>query len=374
MQLEKMTLAKASVLAMLIGVLSLFFFMIKGFLMALILSAIFSGVMYGIYERLTRRLNGRKSAASLLTILIFVLVVVLPMAVFTVALVDQALDAGENLIPAIEERLAHPDSFAKELDQFGLVHQIFPDQEKLIATLDKAVKALGGFVATGLSHITTGAARFLFEAFIFLFAMYYFLLYGKHYINKLLYYLPLKTAQERLLLGKFVTVTKSTLKGTLVIGVVQGGLGAIAMAIAGLDNTLFWGVVMAVLSMIPAIGPAVVWLPAGIFLLVTGHVPQGVGLLLFGGIVIGNIDNLIRPRLMGRDTKLPDLMILISTLGGLALFGMAGIIIGPIVGALLLTMLEIYGETFKDQLQPVELLEEDNLMKKPQKQIGSVGK
>lgn len=369
MQVEKLNLARASVLIILIGVLLLFFFMIKGFLMALILSAIFSGVMYGVYDRLRVRLKGRKSAASLLTILVFVLVVVVPMAAFTFALVEQAIDAGKSFIPAIEERLAHPDSFAKELDQFGLVHQFFPNQEKLIATLDKAIKAMGSFVATGLSHVTTGAARFLFEAFIFLFAMYYFLIYGKQYINKLLYYLPLRTAQERLLLGKFVTVTKSTLKGTLVIGVVQGGLGAIAMAVAGLNNTLFWGVVMAVLSMIPAIGPAVIWLPAGIFLLVTGHVPQGIGLLLFGAIVIGNIDNLIRPRLMGRDTKLPDLMILVSTLGGLALFGMAGIIIGPIIGALVLTMLEIYGETFKDQLQPVELLEEDKVVKKPESQL-----
>jgi len=369
MQVQKFTLAKASVLLLLIGVLLLFFFMIKGFLMALLLSAIFSGVMYGTYEGLTRRLNGRKSAASLLTILIFVLVVVVPMAIFTIALVDQAMDAGENFIPAIEERLANPDSFAEELEEFGLVQQFFPEKEKLIATLDKAVKALGGFVATGLSSVTTGAARFFFQAFIFLFAMYYFLLYGKHYINKLLYYLPLRTAEERILLDKFVTVTKSTLKGTLIIGVVQGGLGAIAMAAAGLDNTLFWGVVMAVLSMIPAIGPAVVWLPAGIFLLVGGHIPQSIGLILFGVIVIGNIDNFMRPRLMGRDTKLPDLMILVSTLGGLAFFGMSGIIIGPIVGALVLTMLEIYGEVFKDQLQPVELLEEDTVLKEPESRL-----
>ena len=189
--------------------------------------------------------------------------------------------------------------------------------------------------------------------------MYYFLIYGKQYLNKLLWYLPLHTAQEKLLLEKFVKVTRSTLKGTLIIGAVQGALGATAMAFAGVSNTIFWGVVMAVLSIIPALGPAIVWAPAGAFLILSGDVVAGVSLILFGVIVIGNIDNFMRPKLMGKETQLPDLMILFGTLGGLALFGMAGIILGPVIAALFVTIWEIYGETFKDHLQPVQLLEEE---------------
>lgn len=361
MQPKKITLGRATVLVMVLGITVLFFFMVKGFLMAILLSAIFSGIMYGVYDSLKERLKGRASLASILTVLIFFMLIFLPLVGFAFLLVEQAIDAGETLVPAIQERIAHPDSFVKELEAIPLVHRIYPDEEKLLTTIKDLVDSLGFFMVSSLSHITTGAANFLFEVFIFLFAMYYFLIHGKVYINKLLYYLPLHTSEERMLLNKFIAVTKATLKGTLIIGVVQGGLGAIAMAVAGIDNTIFWGVVMAVLSIIPALGPAVVWAPAGVFLFVGGHVAEGIGLILFGAIVIGNIDNLIRPRLMGKDTQLPDLMILFSTLGGLALFGMSGIIIGPIIAALFITMLEIYAFTFKDYLEPVQLESEEEI-------------
>lgn len=357
---DKLNLVKATVLIMAIGVSVLFYFMIKGFAMAVVLSAIFSGIMYGFYERTSRRVQGRRSLASFLTVLTFFLAGLVPMVLFAVVVVDQAIDAGRSFVPMVEERLTHPDSFADELSSIPYVQEVFPDRTKLIMMVENAIKSLGGFVATGLSNITTGAVNFFFQLFIFLFSMYYFLIYGKAYLNKLLYYLPLRTAQERILLDKFVTVTRSTLKGTLIIGIVQGGLGAVGMALAGINNTLFWGVIMAVLSIIPALGPAVVWLPAAIFLIIGGQMPEGIGLLLFGAIIIGNIDNLLRPRLMGHDTSLPDLMILFGTLGGLALFGMAGIIIGPVIAALFISIWEIYGETFKDQLQPVQLVEEDN--------------
>ncbi len=357
---EKASLTRISVLILLIAVLTIFYFMVQGFLMALVLSAIFSGIMYGLYERLTRRFNGRKSLASLATILIFVLAVVIPLGVFSYVLVKQTIHLSENFLPVVKERIEHPDSFADELEEFGVVKGIFPQHEQVLEIVNKGIQAMTGFVTKGLENFTTGTAKFFFEAFIALFAMYYFLIHGKEYINQLLYYLPLKTVQERILLDRFVTVTKSTLKGALIIGIVQGGLGAIAMALAGVDSVLFWGVVMAVLSIIPGVGPAIIWLPAGIFLFFGGHVPQAIGLILFGVIVIGNIDNFMRPRLMAKDTKLPDLMILCGTLGGLALFGVSGLVIGPIVAALVISMLEIYAETFKDQLQPVELLDEDD--------------
>jgi len=365
MQVDKINLGKATVLLMVIGISLLFYTMIKGFLMAILLSAIFSGILYGFYNRLLRRLGGRKPMASMLTLLFFILVVLVPVLVFTVVVAEQAINAGKTFVPMVEAGIADPDSFVDELDAIPIIHDIFPEREKLIAAIDKAIKSLGAFIVSGLSSITTGAVNFFFQLFIFLFAMYYFLIYGMGYINKMLYYLPLHTAQERILLDKFVTVTRSTLKGTLIIGLVQGGLAAGAMALAGIGNTVFWGVIMAVLSIIPALGPAIVWLPAAVLLVLGGDVPQGIGLLLFGAVVISNIDNLLRPRLMGRDTQLPDLMILFGTLGGLALFGMAGIIIGPIIAALFITILEIYGETFKDQLQPVQLVVKENIIAPP---------
>ncbi len=356
---KKADLSRAAVLVMVIGITLLFFWMIRGFFMAIVLAAIFSGLLYGFFERLNRRLGGRRSLASMLTIAGFILVVLIPAGLFLAVVVDQALNAARSFLPAVQARIEDPDSFIDELERIPLVNRMFPEKEELLEKVNQAINALGGFVADGLSSVTSGTVNFFFLSFIFLFTMYYFLIYGKEYLNKFLFYMPLRTDQERLLLEKFTTVTRATLKGTLIIGIVQGALGAGAMALAGISNTIFWGVIMAVMSVIPAVGPAVIWLPAAVFLIIGGRVAAGVGLLLFGAIVVGNIDNLLRPRLVGKDAQLPDLMILFGTLGGLALFGMSGIIIGPIVAALFVTMWEIYGETFKDSLYSVNLFEEE---------------
>ena len=352
-------MGRATVLIMVIGISALFFAMIKGFFMAILMAAIFSGLLYPLFEKLTRRFKGRQSLASLMTILLFILVIVIPIGAFMVVVVDQAINAGKTFLPAIQERIEDPDSFVDELEGIPIVNKVFPNHDDLLEKINGAVSALGAFIAEGLSSVTTGTVNFFFSAFIFLFAMYYFLIYGKEYLQTFLYYLPLRTDEERMLLEKFTTVTRATLKGTLVIGVVQGALGAGAMALAGIKNTIFWGVIMMVMSIIPAVGPAVIWIPAAIFLFIGGHVPQAIGLALFGVIVIGNIDNFLRPRLVGKDAQLPDLMILFGTLGGLAVFGMAGIVIGPIVAALFVTMWEIYGETFKDSLHRVTLFEDE---------------
>jgi predicted PurR-regulated permease PerM len=127
------------------------------------------------------------------------------------------------------------------------------------------------------------------------------------------------------------------------------------MAIAGIPNTLFWGVIMAVFSIIPAVGPAIIWAPAATYLIFSGNTVAGVGLALFGAIIVGNIDNILRPKLVGHEAELPDLMIFFGTLGGLALFGAAGIIIGPIIAALFVSLWDIYAKTFREQLDPSNL-------------------
>jgi len=351
-------LNRATVLIMVLGITVIFYFIVKGFLISILLAAIFSGLMHGWYERLSQKLGGRKSLAAALVMFFFVLLVLIPTVAFLVVLVEQAINAGKDFLPLVQAQLANPDSFLELLESRPVIHQLFPDQEELMTKINEAVGRLGGFVAEGLSSVTTGTVQFFFQAFILLFTMYYFLIYGKDYLRTALFYLPLQDQEEKMLLQKFTTVTRATLKGTLIIGVVQGALGGAAMALAGIKNTIFWGVIMAVLSIIPALGPAIVWLPAAIFLVFTGHIVQGIGLLLFGVIVIGNIDNVMRPSLVGKDAELPDLMILFGTLGGLALFGMSGIIIGPVVAALFVTLWEIYGETFKDSLFSVTMFDQ----------------
>jgi predicted PurR-regulated permease PerM len=157
--------------------------------------------------------------------------------------------------------------------------------------------------------------------------------------------------------ARFVSVTRATLKGPLVIGVIQGGLAGVAFALVGIQGALFWGTIMAVLSIIPAVGAAIVWIPAVIYLLGTGQIAAGLGLLVWCGLVVGSSDNVLRPILVGKDTKMPDFLVLLSTLGGIGVCGALGVIIGPIVAALFLTVWELYGEAFRDVLPKVRGLQ-----------------
>ena len=140
------------------------------------------------------------------------------------------------------------------------------------------------------------------------------------------------------------------IKGALLIGVIQGTLAGIGFAVVGIEAAVFWGAIMAVLSILPGIGAPLVWVPAVIYLFMSGQVVAGIGLLVWSGGVVGSIDNFLRPVLVGRDTKMPDLLILLSTLGGVALFGASGLVLGPILAALFLTVLAMYSRVFADWL------------------------
>jgi predicted PurR-regulated permease PerM len=186
-----------------------------------------------------------------------------------------------------------------------------------------------------------------------LYCMFFFLMDGGKLLHKILYYLPLESKDEESMLEKFTSVTKATLKGTIVIGVLQGGLAGAAFAAVGIPSAVFWGAIMAVLSIIPGIGSALVWGPAAIILVSTGQLAKGLGLASFCAVVVGSLDNFLRPVLVGKSTQLHELMIFFGTLGGILMFGAAGIIIGPIVAALFVAVWDIYGIAFKDILPEV---------------------
>jgi predicted PurR-regulated permease PerM len=185
--------------------------------------------------------------------------------------------------------------------------------------------------------------------FLMLYLLYFFLRDGKKIIDGLVRALPFGDERERHLLERFAEVSRATLKGTLVVGFVQGLMGGILFALFGIGAPILWGVVMALLSIIPALGPAIVWLPAAIILIAKGSIWQGITIIAVGSVVIGLADNVLRPLLVGRDTRLPDYLILLSTLGGLTAFGISGIVIGPIIAAFFLSVWEMAEEEYADQ-------------------------
>jgi len=200
-----------------------------------------------------------------------------------------------------------------------------------------------------------GTFNTIIDVFIMLYCMFFFLLDGDGILKKALYYLPLEDHDECRILDKFTSITRATIKGTLVIGVLQGSLAGLAFAVVGIPSAVFWGTVMAVLSVIPSVGSALVWFPAVVYLVATGHISKGIGLFVFCAFVVGSLDNLLRPKLVGKDTQMHELMILFGTLGGIFMFGMVGIIIGPVIAGLFVTVWEIYGMAFQDVLPEVKL-------------------
>lgn len=349
---------KGFLLILLVAISAAFFSMISGFIISLLLAAIFSGVVYPVYERLRRWFKGRSAAASGVTLLMVILVVMIPLAVLGSVVAAEALEISRVVGPWVEQRLQQRSEIDRWLEQLPFIEYIRPYQDQIMVKLGEFAGSIGNFLFNGLAAATSGTASFFFQFFIMLYAMFFFLMNGRETLRKIMYYMPLTSEDESLMLERFVSVTRATVKGTLVIGAIQGGLAGLGFAVAGIPSATFWGTIMAVLSVVPALGSAIVWVPGVIFLIATGKLGAGIALALWCALIVGSADNFLRPWLVGKDTKMSDLMVLLGTLGGIVLFGIVGVIIGPIIAALFVTVWDIYGVTFKDVLPPVTVLQD----------------
>ena len=340
------------------GITFIFISMIRSFLIALLLGAIFSGLAQPAYRRVLGWVRGRRSLASGITLLLFVFVLLVPAAVFLGIVANQAVQVSESVGPwiaDIQRQIDEPGGVNRLIEQLPFSDTLRPYQEQIAQKLGELAGSIGEFVVRHVAGITRGTVTFIFLLFVMLYAMFFFLKDGGRILQKILYYLPLSSRDENRMLERFLSVSRAVVKGTFLIGIVQGGLSGLSFVVVGLPAAAFWGTVMVVLSIIPGIGAALVWVPAGVYLLVNGHIGAGIGLILWNALVVGTVDNLMRPWLVGRDTQMPDLLILLGTLGGIVLFGAAGVIIGPIVAALFVTVWELYGEAFRSILPEAEL-------------------
>jgi predicted PurR-regulated permease PerM len=335
-------------LIILVAAISLMFFaMIRNFAVTLLLAGIFAGMLNKPYERLLTLFRERRSLAAICTILVFVLAIVIPLLGFLGVVAGQALDISRTAVPWIQERIDEPDRVNEWLNDLPGYDRIEPYRDDILERLATVAHNVGNFVVRGLSAATTGTVAFFFQFFIFLYALFFFLRDGWALLRKILYYLPLRAKDEARLMEKFSSVTRATIKGTLLIGLIQGTAAGIGLWAAGIGGAVFWGTIMVVLSIIPGIGTAFVWVPAVVYLVAVDRVTSALLLALYCGVVVGSVDNVLRPRLVGRDVKMSDLMVLLGTIGGILLFGVAGFIIGPIVAALFVTIWEIYGKAFE---------------------------
>ena len=347
------TANKSTLLLLVLFISVVFLGMIRSFLMAIFLAGIFSALARPLYKRFERWYGGRRALASMSTLIVIVIIVILPLGALMGIVTAQAIKVGQTVTPWVQEQIAQPGEFQKLLRSLPFFDKIAPYSETIWRKAGELIGTISQFLIGSLSTATKGAVNFLFMAFALLYTMFFFLMDGDKLIYKILYYLPMDDEDEQRMLEKFTSVTRATLKGTAVIGLLQGTLAGMAFWVVGIPSSVFWGTIMAVLSIIPGIGTALVWVPAVIILAAGGSYVKAGGLCLFCALVVGSIDNLLRPVLVGKDTQMHELMIFFGTLGGIIMFGVMGMIIGPIVAALFVTIWDIYGVAFKDILPKV---------------------
>ena len=337
-------------LALVVAITAAFVFVIKDFLMTIVVAAIFSAVAHPLYRRLLKAFGGRRALASSTTLLIMLLVVVGPVVFVLTIVTGEAVRLTDSVTPWVQQMVDEPARLNAYLDRIPGIDRIEPYRETLLTKAGEAAGSLGTVIVSSLSSTTRGTLTLIVEFFMMLYAMFFFLIDGRRYLDTILRYLPLRESEQNEMLQRFVSVTRATLKGTLLIGIVQGTLGGVMFAILGISGAVLWGLLMIVLSVLPLVGGALVWVPAAIVLALQGEWVKALILVGFCSIVIGSIDNLLRPRLVGHDTKMSDLVILFSTLGGIAAFGAIGFIIGPIIAALFVTIWEIFGRAYRVDL------------------------
>jgi len=310
----------------------------------LLWSVIISLLFMPLYRRLLMRLHGRRTPAALVTLAVVVLIVVVPFVFISAALVGEAAAVYER----VQAAQAVPDEYFRDL--FDALPASAKDvlQSLGVDDFDALRRRLAAVLGQGSQFLAAQALRIgqntfelLTGLFIMLYVSFFLIRDGDGVVRSLRDALPLNPQDRLELTAKFTTVIRATVKGNLLVAGLQGALGGLAFWFLGIGGALLWAVLMAFLSLLPAIGAALVWAPAAIYLLATGAVWQGLALVAWGLVVIGLVDNLLRPALVGKDTRLPDYVVLIATLGGMAVFGINGFVLGPAIVAMFLAVWHI---------------------------------
>lgn len=357
--LTKDQFRRGFVLVMTIAYAIAFFTLIGMFFEAVVMGAVFGGIAYPMFSWIRKKFGDRENPAALVTLVISILMVLIPTTFLLGMVADQALEVSQAVSPWVEEQINKQPTVHDRLpDWFPMRDTLDPYNDQIRAKLADISGKAGGFLAGSLAKLSQGTAVFFFHLFVMLYSMYFFLTNGPETVNTILGYFPLSEADKKKMISVGMSVSRATLKGTLVIGVIQGTLGGIGFGVAGINASVFWGALMAVLSIIPGLGTAIVWVPGVIYLLMGGHTLAGILLAVWCVGVVGSADNVLRPLLVGRDTQMPGLLIMLSTMGGLALFGASGLVLGPVLAAMFITVLAIYSRVFSDLLSPDEVVEE----------------
>ncbi len=338
-------LQQKTFLLLLVAISAAFLFVISPFAGAIFWAIVMAIVFDPVHARIEKKMGKRKTLAALATVLLCVVMVILPLTLIAGSLVQQGamlynkVNAGQ-FIPGVyfEQIIARLPAWAvKMLEAVGM-----GDFATLQTTISDATARGSKFIAAQAVSIGQNTVDFVIGLGIMLYLLFFMLRDGTMLSARICEALPMSRTNTQYLLDKFTTVIRATFRGNVIVAAVQGTLGGLLFWFMGISAALLWGVLMAFLSLLPAIGAALIWAPVALYLLITGELGKGAVMIAFGVLVIGLVDNILRPMLVGKDTRLPDYVVLVSTVGGMALFGLSGFVIGPMVAALFLATWTIF--------------------------------
>lgn len=341
------TLQSGLFILLLILATALFGWLVGAYFQPIFWSVVLAILFYPVYKKIKRRVH-QDSISSVLTIGLIILVVVTPIYFLGVLIANEAISLYSLLT-------ASDISSSSLLQQMRIVllpfEQFGVDVTALEGHILTFIQNISVQVGTYALDIGKATASTVIGVFLSLYILFFALRDGSFILTRVQKALPLGGDKEEMLFKRFVSIVHAMFKGTFIIALIQGLIGGILFAVVGLPSAALWAFVMAFLALIPAVGPALVWLPAGVLLLFSGAVWQGVTVLIVGVAIISLVDNILRPILSGKDAGMPDVLMLLSVLGGLGIFGIAGIIIGPVITAFFLSMWELFEHDYARQLK-----------------------
>lgn len=332
-----------------------FFWLLLPFYGAVLWAVILAIIFQPLQRALERRLAPRRNLAALLSVLVCIVIAIIPMTfivgslIAEIAQVVERVQSGEFDAPAMltNFQASLPSWVRQWLDRIGI-----GDLEGLRSRLASIAAQIGQFIAGKAVDVGQDTLHFFASAGIMLYVLFFLFRDGPAIGSNIREALPLSDDYSRRLLAMFAAVVRATVKGNIIIAVLQGTIGGVTFWLLGIDAALLWGVLMAFLSLLPAVGSGLVWAPMAGYLLLTGAVLKGSILIAVGAGVIGLVDNLLRPSLVGKDTRLPDYVVLVSTLGGLSLLGINGFVLGPLIAALFIAGWTLYRDEQRARRPP----------------------
>ncbi|MEH6790994.1 AI-2E family transporter [Parasphingorhabdus sp.] len=343
-------------IALLVIISLAFAVLIEPFFGAIVWSVVVAVLFRPVYESLLGYFPGRTNLVAVTTLILILLLVVVPTILLGMALAQEAasiylrIQEGDIDFGAVFATFENslPRWMQSQLAAYG-----YGDFASIRAEIEQSISAILEFLVSQLLSVGQGAFELLLGLGVMLYLTFFLLRDGRALNERIGEMIPLDKEKRQILMERFLVVIRATIKGSLVIAIIQGGLGGLVFWALDIRGPLLWGVLMGVFSLVPAIGTGFVWVPVALYLLVTGDIWQGIALIACGVFVISMVDNIVRPILVGRDTRMPDYVVLISTLGGLQLFGINGIVIGPLVAALFIAIWSIFAEMHRGPAGPV---------------------